>query len=379
LANRDGAGSIADVVLHSVISFTRGAPSADIIDIVGLMEAMRAAFSDDPDGACGYGPSTGYPPLRDWIADHHGVTADQVLVTNGSMQAYALLSETLVMPGNDVVVEAPTYDRTLANLLHRGARVTPVPMEADGIDVDALETMLDDGLRPTLVHVIPTFQNPTGYTLSAGKRERLLRGAAKHGFTVLEDDPYPAVRFEGEALPTMYSQDNRSVVYVSSFSKTICPGIRCGYLIGPADLIDTLGELAVKTYISPNTVAQATVNQYCRSGRFDHAMGTLRTALRDRRDAMIAALRRELPDARFTVPQGGYFIWVTLPGGVSVAELAAEATRHGVEFIKGTNFLLDGGHDAVRLAFSGLTPELIDDGIRRLSSACHAVRSARVS
>jgi DNA-binding transcriptional MocR family regulator len=248
-------------------------------------------------------------------------------------------------------------------------------MASDGIDVDALETMLDGGLRPTLVHVIPTFQNPTGYTLSAGKRERLLNIAAKRGFTVLEDDPYPAVRFEGTALPSMYSQDNRSVVYVSSFSKTICPGIRCGYLIGPANLIDTLGELAVKTYISPNTVAQSTINHYCRNGRYDRALDTVRTALHERRDAMTAALRRELPDARFT----GYFIWVTLPGGVSVAELAAEATRHGVEFIKGTNFLLDGGNDAIRLAFSGLTPELIDDGIRRLSSAYHAVRSARVS
>jgi DNA-binding transcriptional MocR family regulator len=351
----------------------------DIIDTVGLAEAAHKAFSDDPAASCGYGPATGYPPLREWIADHHGVTPDNVLVTNGSMQAYALLSETLVMPGDHVVVEAPTYDRTLANLLHRGARVCPVPMESDGMDVGSLETMLDDGLRPRLVHVIPTFQNPAGATLSAEKRGRLLHSAVKHGFTVLEDDPYPAVRFEGAALPTMYSQDtNRSVVYVSSFSKTICPGIRCGYLIGTVELIDTLAELAVKTYISPNTVAQSTVNHYCRSGRYDRALDTVRTALHDRRDAMTAALHRELPEVRFTVPQGGYFIWVRLPDGVPVDELAAEATRHGVEFIKGTNFLLDGGHDALRLSYSGLTPDLIDEGIGRLSSAFHAVLSARV-
>lgn len=356
------------------ISFSRGAPSLDIIDVDGLADAARKAFADDPAGSCGYGDAAGYPPLREWIAERHGVTPDQVLVSNGSMQVDALLFQTLVAPGDPVVVEAPTYDRTLSNLLHRGARVSPVVTDADGMDVDALAALVERGLRPSLIHVIPNFQNPTGCTLSAGKRARLLALAAAHGLTVFEDDPYLAIRFEGDPLPTMVSQDTTgSVVYASSFSKTVCPGVRCGYVIGPAGLVARLARLALVTYISPNMVAQSIVNQFCRSGRFDPTVHTVRVALRERRDTLVAALRRELPELRFTPPQGGYFLWARLPDGVTVDELATAATRHGVTFVRGTEFLLDGGHDHVRLAYSGLTPDLIDDGVGRLAAAFRSV------
>src|ERR687894_1995425 len=211
------------------ISFARGAPSLDIVDVEGLREAAQLAFDQDPGGTTAYGTSVGYVPLREWIAEKHGVETDQVLVTNGSMQADAFLFQLLVDPGDPVVVESPTYDRTLLNLRNRDADVRMVPLDTDGIDTDALASLLETGVRPKLAHVIPNFQNPAGYTLSAEKRGRLLALAGEHDFTIFEDDPYIAIRFEGESLPTMCERDEAGkVVYASSFSKTVCPGIRVG-------------------------------------------------------------------------------------------------------------------------------------------------------
>src|SRR3954453_3150527 len=205
----------------ATISFARGAPSLDIVDVEGLSEAAARAFADDPAGTTAYGTSVGYVPLREWVAEQHGVDVDQVLVTNGSMQADAFLFQLLVGAGDPVVVESPTYDRTLLNLRNRGADIHMVELETDGIDVDELQRLLDDGLRPKLAHVIPNFQNPSGYTLSAPKRAKLLEQAAEFEFTIFEDDPYIAIRFEGDGLPTMLSQDGAGkVVYASSFSKT---------------------------------------------------------------------------------------------------------------------------------------------------------------
>src|SRR5918999_135842 len=282
----------------ATISFARGAPSLDIVDVEGLREAAQLAFESDPAGTTAYGTSVGYVPLREWIAEQHGVAVDQVLVTNGSMQADAFLFELLVQPGDTVVVESPTYDRTLLNLRGRGADIRMVELETDGIDVDALGSLLRDGLKPTLAHVIPNFQNPAGYTLSAPKRARLLELAREHDFTLFEDDPYIAIRFEGEGLPTMLSQDDAGqVVYASSFSKTVCPGIRVGYLVGPQAVIKQIQGIATNTYISPNMVAQSIVNQFARSGRMDGAIATVKNALRERRDTLVEALRRELPEA----------------------------------------------------------------------------------
>ena len=351
----------------TTISFARGAPSLDIVDVEGLKEAAQQAFDEDPAGTVAYGTSVGYVPLREWIAERHGVEADQVLVTNGSMQADAFLFETFVQPGDAVVVESPTYDRTLLNLRGRGADIHMIDLETDGIDVDAIAA-LDADIK--LAHIIPNFQNPAGYTLSAEKRRALLKLAAERDFTLFEDDPYIAIRFEGETLPTMLEQDEAGkVVYASSFSKTVCPGIRVGYLVGPQAVIKQIQTLATNTYISPNMVAQSIVNQFCRSGRLDSAIETVKDALRDRRDALVSALERELPEAKFTPPQGGYFMWVELPEGTNVAELETRAKDKGVVFVKGTDFLLEGGENTLRLAYSGVTPEEIDAGITRLAEA----------
>jgi 2-aminoadipate transaminase len=356
------------------ISFARGAPSLDIVDVEGLRESAQLAFDRDPGGTVAYGTSVGYVPLREWIAEQHGVAVEQVLVTNGSMQADAFLFQLLVGPGDPVVVESPTYDRTLLNLRNREADVHMVELETDGIDTVALRSLLETGVRPKLAHIIPNFQNPAGYTLSAAKRAELLRLAAEYDFTIFEDDPYVAIRFEGESLPTMRERDEAGkVVYASSFSKTVCPGIRVGYLVGPQAVIKQIQGIATNTYISPNMVAQSIVNQFARSGRMDGAIATVKDALRARRDALVAALRRELPEARFSPPSGGYFMWVELPEGVNVADLETAAKERDVLFVKGTDFLLEGGENTLRLAYSGVTPEQIDEGVTRLAEAVRSL------
>jgi len=359
------------------ISFARGAPSLDIVAVDELRAAATRALERDPLGAFSYGTSVGYPPLREWIAEQHGVAPERVIVTNGSMQADAFLFQTLVDPGDVVVVEAPSYDRTLLSLQARDADLLAIPLEPDGIDVGALAEALEGGARPKLAHIIPNFHNPAGHTLSMEKRRRLLELAGTHGFTIFEDDPYIALRFEGERLPTMLSLDEAdSVVYASSFSKTVCPGIRVGYLVGPEALIDRVKTLATNTYISPSMVAQAIVNEFCRSGAIDTSIATVKAALHARCDALTAALERELPEARFVAPEGGYFLWVELPEGADVTALAVAADERGVSFVKGTDFLIEGGENTLRLAYSGVTPAEIDEGIGRLAEAYRGVAAA---
>lgn len=353
----------------STISFARGAPSLDIVDVQGLKDAAARAFESDPAGTTAYGTSIGYPRLRAWIADKHGVEPERVLVTNGSMQADAFLFEQLVKSGDDVIVERPTYDRTLLSLRERGAKVHTVELEPDGINTEALAKLLDGGIKPRLAHIIPNFQNPAGYTLSLAKREALLRLAAEHDFLLFEDDPYVELRFSGEKLPTMLSMDPERVVYASSFSKTVCPGIRVGYLVGPTDLIAQIAKLATNTYISPNMVSQSIVYEFCASGSIDRSIETVRTALAKRAVTLQEALHRELPDARFVAPEGGYFMWVALPEGTDVSSLFSLASELGVAFVKGTDFLLEGGENTLRLAYSGVTPEQIDEGVSRLAEA----------
>ena len=351
------------------ISFARGAPSLDIVDVEGLKEAAARAFESDPGGTTAYGTAIGYPRLRSWIADHHGVEPERVLVTNGSMQADAFLFETLVRPGDDVVIERPTYDRTLLSLRGRGAQLHAVQLEPDGIDTEELGALLASGVKAKLAHIIPNFQNPAGYTLSLQKRGRLLELAAANGFLVFEDDPYVELRFSGEELPTMLSMDPDRVVYASSFSKTVCPGIRVGYLVGPTDVIAEITKLATNTYISPNMVAQSIVYEFCASGAIDRSIETVKGALAERAETLAASLRRELPEADFVQPQGGYFMWVTLPEGTDVHRLFDAAAERGVAFVKGTDFLLDGGENTLRLAYSGVSPEQIETGVARLAEA----------
>jgi DNA-binding transcriptional MocR family regulator len=365
---------------NALISFARGAPSLDIIDVDGLREAATRALTNDPAGATAYGTSVGYLPLRKWIAQFHGVAENQVLVTNGSMQGDAFLFDELVARGDEVIVERPTYDRTLLALRERGATVHAVELESDGISVDALQELLTAGVRPTLAHIIPNFQNPAGYTLSLAKRHQLLALAQEYGFTIFEDDPYVALRFRGESLPTMLELQGEAehVVYASSFSKTVCPGIRVGYLVGPAALIAQIAKRATGSYISPNMVAEAIVYEFCVAGALERSIETVKTALAERVDALAAALEQELPGASFVVPDGGYFMWVRLPEGVNADELATAASELNVALVKGSDFMVEGGHDAVRLAYSGVTTEQIIEGVARLGAAARSLAGSAV-
>jgi 2-aminoadipate transaminase len=359
------------------ISLARGAPSLDIIAVDELRAAAQSAFERDPAGTFAYGTSAGYPHLLEWIAAKHGVEPDRLVATNGSMQADAFLFKTLVEPGDVVVVEAPTYDRTLLALRELGAEILAIPLEPDGIDVAALEVALGEGARPKLAHIIPNFQNPAGCTLSLEKRQRLLELAGEYGFTIFEDDPYVELRFEGESLPTMLSMDQAdSVVYASSFSKTVCPGIRVGYLVGPADVIAGVRKMATNTYISPNMVAQSIVADFCHSGAIERSIETVKRALRERRDATAAALERHLPEARFVAPEGGYFLWVDLPEGSDVARLEAASRERGVIFVKGTDFLIKGGESSLRIAYSAVPPDQIEEGIARVADAYRELAGA---
>ncbi len=329
--------------MAKAISFARGAPSLDIVDVDGLKAAAERAFSNDPAGMTGYGTSIGYPPLRKWIADKHDVDPKRVLVTNGSMQADAFLFDALVERGDCVIVERPTYDRTLLSLRNRGADVRAVELEPDGIDVAALERVLAGGARPKLAHIIPNFQNPAGYTLSAEKRERLLELARGSEFTIFEDDPYVALRFKGTSLPSMLTSDGDFVTYASSFSKTVCPGIRVGYLVGPEELISRIAKNATSAYISPSMVSQGIVFEFCCSGALDRSIETVKQALCERASTLCQSLRSELPDWRFVEPEGGYFLWVELPRGSDVGALFQAAAQRDVQFVKGSDFVLEGG------------------------------------
>jgi 2-aminoadipate transaminase len=340
------------------ISLARGIPAPECIPVEELADCARAAIERDGTTVLSYGPVGGYQPLREWIAERHGVEPARVLVTNGSLQGIAFLADRFA--GRRVLVEAPTYDRPLKLLAARGVDVTAVAMDDQGLDPDALEAALGAGPQPAFLYTIPTFQNPSGRTLSTERRHRLVELAREHDLLVLEDDPYGLVRFEGEPPPTLFELDGgEHVIYSSSFSKTIAPGVRVGYFVLPQALDDELEALAVSTYITPVLIGQATVFEFLRRGNLEPNLERVRDLLRARRDAMLEALEGELPSAAWSRPQGGYFIWLELPReAVDVP---------GVSFVKGTDF--GGAPNTARLAFSYVSPEQIREGIRRLAAA----------
>jgi 2-aminoadipate transaminase len=358
------------------ISFARGAPSPDIMPAEALRECADRALRQDPAGALGYGVGTGYGPLRDWVAERRGVDPANVVITNGSLQGGVMLFDLLVEPGEPVVVESPSYDRTLLALRERGAELLAIPLDEAGLDVGALEVALHEGAAPRFIHTIPSFHNPAGCTLSLERRRRLLELAGEFGLLVFEDDPYGELRFEGEDLPTMLSMEgSENVIYASSFSKTIAPGVRVGYLIGPEDVIEAITRSAVNTYISPNMLAEAIVAEFCRSGAIEQSIATVKQALRARRDALAEGLRGYIGDeATFVLPEGGYFLWVELPEEVDTTALLTVAAERGVSFVPGAEFVLEGGRNALRLAYSAVTPEQADEGARRLAEALAALR-----
>jgi DNA-binding transcriptional MocR family regulator len=364
-------------VTPDVISFARGAPSADILPAHAVREAAARALESDWQKALSYGTGFGHPGLCEWVATElHGIDPAQVMFTNGSMEAAALLFRYSLEAGDRVIVEQPSYDRTLLLLDRAGVEFAPVPLESDGVDIDAFEAALAAG-SVKFAHIIPHYHNPAGCTLSLEKRKRLVELAAEHEFTLFEDDPYRLVSFGADALPTMLSMDEADrVIHASSFSKTVSPGVRAGYLAGPAGDIATLAKRGSEHYISPNMLAESIVLELCRSGALQKNIEFVNGALRERRDALVEALRERIPEAEFVVPEGGYFLWLDLAGDVDTPELLDEAKQAGVAFVAGPDFMLDGGRSSLRLSFASVPPEQIDEGVARIAGALERVRAA---
>ena len=350
----------------NTISFARGIPAAECLPVAELAECAKAALERDGRVALSYGSTLGYKPLREWIAKRHEVEPGCVVVTNGSLQGLHLLLESLE-PGARVIVERPTYDRPRKILTQTLGSFNEVGIGEHGLDVGELERTLASGGRPDLLYTIPTFQNPTGVTLREEWRARLAGLARRHEVAVLEDDPYGLVRFEGRPLPTIFElAGGEGVTYSSSFSKTIAPGLRVGYLIVGAGVASELEPRAASTYITPGLLAQATVYEFLRRGLFEPNLERVRGLLRERRDAMIAALEDELGDrARWNRPAGGYFLWLELPEDVDAASLLTRAGEAGVTFVPGPDF--GGPPNTMRLAFSFVSVAEIEEGIRRLA------------
>jgi DNA-binding transcriptional MocR family regulator len=358
-----------------VISFARGVPAPECLAVEELADCARAALERDGRTILSYGPGGGYGPLREWLAERHGVEPGRVVITSGSLQGFVFLSERLVRPGTRVLVEAPTYDRPLKILTRLGAEIVTVPMDEEGLIPDELP----EG-DFAFLYTIPTFQNPSGRTLSLERRRRLTELARERQLLVLEDDPYGLVRYEGEPLPRVFElAEGENVAYASSFSKTVAPGLRVGWFVLPPGLAQEVEALAVSTYISPPYLSQATVLEFARRGTFEPNLERVNGLLRERRDAMLEALDRVLPDdASWTRPEGGYFVWLDLPSGPPSVDLLAQAEEAGVTFVKGSDFFpgVQGGDRSARLAFSFVSPDEIAEGVSLLGSLVRAAAPA---
>ena len=346
------------------IAFARGVPAPECLPVEEMADCARAAIERDGKTILSYGPGGGYAPLRAWIAERHGVEPARILLTNGALQGFVLLAQRLA-PGKRVLVESPTYDRPLKILHGLGAEVVALEMDEEGLIPDALEAALKSGPPPAFLYTIPTFQNPTGRTLSNDRRRRVADLAAEHDLFVLEDDPYGRIRFEGETPPSIFDLSGGSIAYTSSFSKTIGPGVRVGWYVLPAALGKELEDDANSTYITPALLGQATVFEFLSRGNFEPNLVRVNGLLKTRRDAMMDALAKHLPQTTWSHPEGGYFTWLELPEGTDAAEVARRA--EGVTVVLGTDF--GGAPNTVRLAYSFVSPAEIDTGVERLAAA----------
>jgi 2-aminoadipate transaminase len=349
----------------ATISFARGVPAPECLPVDELADCARVAIERDGKTILSYGASSGYGPLREWLAARHDVDPARIFITNGSLQGFVFLAQRLAV-GKRVLVERPTYDRPLKILRELGAEVVGLHCDDEGLDPDALEAALKNGEKPAFVYLIPTFQNPSGRTLSEERRSRIVEIAREHDVLVLEDDPYGLVRFEGEPLPSLFELSGGEIAYSSSFSKTIAPGLRVGWFVLPEQLEREIELVANGTYIGPVLLGQAAAHEFVSRGLFEPNLERVRELLGARRDAMLTALDRELPEIKITRPEGGYFLWAEL-GGVDATELLARAEAAGVTFVKGTDF--DGEPDTLRLAYSFVSVDEIAEGVSRLAAA----------
>ncbi|UCC77999.1 MAG: PLP-dependent aminotransferase family protein [Anaerolineales bacterium] len=352
---------------EKTISFNRGVPSVNSFPTVQIKECVEAILSADAYTVLQYGKPLGYLPLREHIAGWYGVSADGILISNGSLQILEFLSTIFLEPGDTVFVERPTYDRTIVSFRRHAANVVSIPVRGDGPDVEVLAERLH-AVVPKFFYTIPDFQNPTGVTASLAKRQEIVRLAAEYDFWILEDAPYRPLRYRGTEVASMRSLSPDRVMHLSSFTKLLSPGLRVGYVVAAADVIQAIGSIAANTYVCPGLLAEGVVYEFCRRGWLKPNIERLKQLYRPKLDATLGALQEHLPDARWTEPEGGYFVGVTLPEGTSIGALLEKATAVGLILSDGRGFFAEGGGDKfLRLAFPALSVQEIHEGISRLA------------
>jgi 2-aminoadipate transaminase len=346
------------------ISFARGGPPPECLPHEELAECARSVLEREGKTILSYGSGAGYTPLRELIGEWFGVHPYRVLLTNGSLQGLDLLAKRFVR-GENVMVEYPTYDRALKLLLGAGASLLAAVVDDEGLNVDDVELQLMGKQKPAFVYTIPTFQNPTGRTLPGDRRRSLVQALMSRDIRLVEDDPYTLLRFEGEAQPALFDFSGKQSIYCSSFSETIAPGLRVGWLIVPDELAGELTEAANSTYITPSLLSQAVVCEFLRRGSFEPHLRQVNDVLRARRDTMLVALEKHFAGAKWTRPEGGHFVWLEVPMGTDMRAVLQRA--EGVTAVDGTEF--SAPSNMVRLSYSCVSPEEIETGIERLAAA----------
>jgi 2-aminoadipate transaminase len=364
-----------------LISFAGGLPASEVFPMQQFKAAAFKVLTESGSKSLQYSTTEGYGKLRDMIARHtarYGINVrrENILLTSGSQQALDLIGKVFLNPGDRVAVERPTYLGALQAWNAYQAEYVGIRMDDDGMLVEDLEEALRSG--PKFLYALPNFQNPSGVTLSLERRKQVVRLADQWGVPIVEDDPYGQLRFKGEHLPSLAVLDGQerdrgdyagNVIYLSTFSKTLAPGIRLGWIVAPVEVISKLVQAKQGADLHTGTFVQMVAYEVARGGFFDKHVRHIRSVYRVRRDAILAALKRYMPPGvKWTNPEGGLFIWVRLPEGIDTWELLQEAVEDNVAFVPGTAFYDDGsGKNAMRLNFSTPAPEQIEEGIRRLA------------
>ncbi len=354
-----------------MIFFGGGTPAHELMPVARLRDASLKAWADAP-AALDYGEVAGYRPLREFIAAQmtgHGMAVDpeHLLLTNGSQQGIDLVGRVMLDPGDAIVIEAPTFLGAFQTFAAYEVTYLMAPTDEHGLRIDALERLLADQTRPPkLIYTIPTFQNPTGTTQPRARREALLALARAHGVLVVEDDPYGTLRYDGDHEPPLRALDP-DVIYLGTFSKTLAPGLRVGWIAAPANLIGLFHSAKEGVDIHNERIMTRTV-YHAVAGFLDDHLAHAREVYRGRRDALLAALRQHLPGTvRWSEPEGGFFVWVTLPEGLDTEALLPRAADAGVAFFPGTWFYPhDPDRRALRLSFSTMPKDRLVEGARRL-------------
>jgi 2-aminoadipate transaminase len=375
-----------------IISFAGGLPAPDLFPIEDFRAAADRLLTTMGRQALQYSTTEGYPPLREMIVRHmarYGIVVDieNVLITTGSQEALDLIGKVLINPGDKVLTENPSYLGAIQAFTMYGADYITVPIDEDGLRTDKLEAALRAG--PKFMYVLPNFQNPAGITLSLERRLEVVELSERYGVPFIEDDPYGQLRYEGEHIKPLVVLDAEGLrceknghykgnaIYLSTFSKTLAPGLRLGWVVAPKDVIARMVQAKQGTDLHSSTFDQMLAFEVARGGFIDRHVRRIREVYRRRRDVMLSALERAFPDAasgvRWTRPQGGLFLWVVLPESIDTGELLESAVKERVAFVPGTAFHpLGGGQNTMRLNFSNATDESIAEGIARLGRVVHA-------